>query len=819
MADRYDHETIEKKWQGQWAKKNSFAASDDVSLEKYYCLVEFPYPSGEGLHVGHTRPYTALDILARKRRMQGYNVLFPMGFDAFGLPSENYAIKTGIHPAITTKKNIETFTRQLKTLGFSFDWERAIVTTDPGYYKWTQWIFLKLYEAGLAYKATIAVNWCPSCKIGLANEEVVDGQCERCGTTVEQKMKEQWMLRITRYADRLLEGLEQVDYPERVKVSQQNWIGRSYGVGLKNKVKDLDIAFTVYDSIPQTFAAQTFTVIAPDHPLLPELVKGTEHEQPVMEFAEKIRQKKAANKFDMATEMEGIFTGRYVKNFLELGRDLPIWVASYVVSDYGTGVVNCSAHDERDWKFAKKYGIPLHPVLFPKDKKLAEQVKKLEIFYREPDGVLSEPKMFAGLRWDDAREPVIKYLVGNQFAEHAVHYRLRDWIFSRQRYWGEPIPMIQCKRCGWVPVPEKQLPVTLPAVERYEPSDSGESPLASITDWVNVSCPTCKGPATRETDTMPNWAGSNWYFLRYLDPHNTKALASPDLMAYWIPVDWYNGGMEHTTLHLLYSRFIYKFLYDIGIIPQQSGPEPYRKRTSHGLILAASGAKMSKSKGNVINPDDIVKQFGADTLRVYVMFMGPFEQAVSWDTHGVIGVRRFLDKVWNFYSGLLASGGEELAEAQHAELNAALHRTIKKVGDDIETQDYNTAISALMIFINQAVESGRLAYEQAEDFLRLLALFAPHLAEELWQRMGHKQSITRERWPRYNADIARPQTIPIVVQVNGRVRDTIQVTADSTEQRIEAMAKDQPNVSKHLEGKRIKNTIYITNRLINFVLE
>ncbi|HLC69866.1 MAG TPA: leucine--tRNA ligase, partial [Patescibacteria group bacterium] len=564
---KYNPKDIEKKWQKFWEDQGTFEVKEDSTKPKFYGLVEFPYPSGAGLHVGHPRSYTAMDIISRKKRMEGYNVLFPMGFDAFGLPTENFAIKTGRPPKEVTAENIATFTRQLKMLGFSFDWSRAVDTTDPKYYKWTQWIFLQLFKHGLAYKKAMPINWCPSCKIGLANEEVVDGKCERCGTPVERRDKEQWMLAITKYADKLLEGLNEVNYIERAKIQQQNWIGRSEGVNFKHRVKDLGVEFEVYDSIPQTFLAQTFIIIAPEHPLVGQLIKGTAYEGPVAKFVEEIKNKKLKGKFNIETDMEGIFTGRYSENYLGTGRDLPIWVASFALVEYGTGIVGCSAHDERDWAFAKKYNLPLKPVLFPKDKDLAERVRNLEIFYRAPDGILEEPKEFRGLTWEAARQPVIDYVVKNGWGEKRVNYKLRDWVFSRQRYWGEPIPLVNCPKCGWVPLAEEDLPLTLPEVEHYEPTDTGESPLAAIEDWVKTTCPNCGSNARRETDTMPNWAGSSWYFLRYCDPTNDQELCSMDKLKYWMPIDWYNGGMEHTVLHLLYSRFWNQFLFDIGVVP------------------------------------------------------------------------------------------------------------------------------------------------------------------------------------------------------------------------------------------------------------
>jgi len=817
----YNHKKIEPKWQKYWEEKKLFRADNKSSKEKFYCLVEFPYPSGDGLHVGHPRSYTALDTLARKRRMQDYNVLYPMGFDAFGLPSENYAIKTGVHPAVTTEKNIRIFTKQLKSLGFSFDWDRVISTTDPKYYKWTQWIFLKMYEKGLAYKDKIPINWCLSCKSGLANEEVVNGVCERCGGEIEKREKEQWMLRITKYADRLLDDLESVDYLDRIKVQQQNWIGRSGGVNFTNKVKDMDIEFEVYDSIPQTHMAQTFIVVAPEHPIVEKLVKGTKYEESVMKWIDKIIKKKAANKFDIEKDKDGIFTGRYVENWMDTGRDLPIWVASFALVDYGTGIVNCSVHDERDFDFAKKHNIPLHPVLFPEDKEHAKKVESIEVFYREPDGTLREPKEFAGKRWDEVREPMIDWLVKKGKATRAINYKLRDWVFSRQRYWGEPIPMVYCENCketgaskdGWVPVPEKDLPVELPKVKKYEPTDTGDSPLAAMTEWVKTKCPECGGKALRETDTMPNWAGSNWYYLRYIDPKNNKELADKDLLEYWAPVDWYNGGMEHTTLHLLYSRFVYKFLYDIGAVPKKCGSEAYKKRTSHGLILGEGGEKMSKSRGNVVNPDDVVKEFGADTFRAYEMFMGPFDQAIPWDTKGVVGVRRFLEKIWLIYSGQV-----KIVDQTNKELVSLTHRTIKKVDDDIESQDHNTAVSAMMILANKIIDLGEMDNFVAETFLKILSPFTPHICEELWQNLGHKDSITTQDWPKYNETLAKVQEIDLVVQVNGKVRDKIKVPSDITEQLAEKKARASAKVTKYLDGQTVKNVIFVPGRLINFVI-
>ncbi|MDX9893783.1 MAG: leucine--tRNA ligase, partial [Patescibacteria group bacterium] len=781
--------------------------------EKFYCLIEFPYPSGEGLHVGHPRSYTALDILARKRRMQGYNVLYPIGFDAFGLPSENYAIKTGIHPAITTEKNIKTFTQQLKSLGFSFDWERVISTTDPQYYKWTQWIFLRMYEHGLAYKTKIPINWCLSCKIGLANEEVVNGKCERCGGPVEKREKEQWMLKITKYADRLIDDLEKVDYLEKIKTQQINWIGRSEGAEIRFELEGGDDNLTVYTTRPDTLFGATFMVVSPEHPLLEKIVSSDQARE-VTEYVKQAKRKSDLERSELAKEKTGVFSGAYVVNPVN-GRKIPIWVADYVLMSYGTGAIMAvPAHDQRDYDFAKKYDLPIIEVVAGGD--ISENA------YADIDqGVLVNSGQFTGLTVSQAIIKITQWLETQGLGQAAVNYKLRDWVFSRQRYWGEPIPMVYCDNCkstgaskdGWVMVPEKDLPLQLPKVKNYEPTDDGQSPLALIEDWVNTKCPKCGGKARRETDTMPNWAGSNWYFLRYLDPRNNKALAGAEKLAYWAPVDWYNGGMEHTTLHLLYSRFVYKFLYDIGAIPQSCGSEPYLKRTSHGMILGAGGEKMSKSRGNVVNPDEVIKEFGADTFRVYEMFMGPFDQAIPWDTNGVVGVKRFLERIWSIYHG-----GVESVDQADDSLLTLIHQTIKKVGDDIETQDYNTAISAMMILTNKIIELGRFDQEVAHNFLLILSPFAPHLAEELWQEMGFKKSISLEPWPEYDQDLIKEQEISLVVQVNGKFRDTIKVEVGITQQQAEKIALASDKVANYLEGKKIKNIIFVPGRLINFVI-
>jgi leucyl-tRNA synthetase len=811
----YDPAKIEKKWQKKWEKEKIYEASGGAEKPKFYGLIEFPFPSGDGMHVGHMRSNTAMDIISRKRRMQGFNVLYPIGWDAFGLPTENYAIKTGQHPAVVTKKNSDNFRRQLKSAGFSFDWSREVNTTDPEYYRWTQWIFLQFYKHCLAYKKKMLINWCPKDKIGLANEEVIDGKCERCGTPVEKREKEQWMLAITKYADKLDRDLDTVDYQERIKTQQRNWIGKSEGVNLRFKVKDLNIYFEMYDSIPQTFMAQTFTVIAPEHPDLPKLVQGTSREKEVMEFVSQIKKKKAEGTFDHIKDMEGIFTGRFIE-YSPADRELPIWVASYALADYGSGVVNCSYHDERDYAFAKKYNIPLHPVLFPQDPQLREKVEAQEVFYREPNGILEEPIQFKGRRWDEVRKDIIDFIVEKGWGTRSVQYKLRDWVFSRQRYWGEPIPMVHCDACaaskpgsdGWIPVPEDELPVKLPNIEKYQPTDTGESPLAAVPKWVNTKCPECGGPARRETDTMPNWAGSSWYFLRYADPENAKAFASEESLKHWMPVDWYNGGMEHTTLHLLYSRFWNKFLFDIGAVPVS---EPYKKRTSHGIILAADGVKMSKSLGNVVNPDGVIETFGADTLRLYEMFMGPFDQMVSWNTDSIVGPRRFLEKVWRCrektQKGISDPG-----------LDSSLQRTIKKVASDIESMQFNTAVSTMMIFANEMDKAAAIPVDIYEMFLKILAPFAPHVVEELWNMLGHDASIHLESWPKADESKMMSGMATYAVQVNGKLRAEFEAPQDISEEQAKTLALGHDSVKKWLIGMEVKKIVFIKGKLVNIVL-
>ncbi len=957
----YDHLKIERKWQKEWEKKKVYSAQDLSKKPKFYGLIEFPYPSGDGLHVGHIRSNTAMDIIARKRRAQGFNVLYPIGWDAFGLPTENYAIKTGIAPAIVTKKNTDTFRRQLKALGFSFDWSREINTTDPKYYKWTQWIFLQLLKHDLAYKAKINVNWCPKDKTGLANEEVVDGCCERCGTPVEKREKDQWLLRITKYADRLDKDLDTVDYLEKIKIQQRNWIGKSEGMIFTAPVKDTNLKLQTFSAHFEGFRADTFVVIAPDHPFLKELIKGTQTEKKVLAFADTLVQERLKENYENK-ELKGIFTGRYIVDPVGNG-DLPIWVASFALADYGTGMVKCSAHDERDFAFAKKYNIKLKEVFEPlfidkpdlnlpfvernaisaivkhwnEDKYLGlkwkkvdwgtfitggvekgqtpEEAARAEIreetgflnlklaktlpnshskFYHAPkkenrfahffnfyfelkdgeqveiteeekekhdivwlspnevekfltpegqkrdwkilqgkekpilDGILTEPKEFAGREVKSVRKEIIEYLEKNNLAKRKTTYKLRDWVFSRQRYWGEPIPVVNCEKCGIVALSEKDLPLKLPKLNKYQPTDDGESPLARATKWVNTKCPKCKGPAKRETDTMPNWAGSSWYYLAYtmqgISNFQFPISKYKKVFKYWMPVDWYNGGMEHTTLHLLYSRFWHKFLFDIGVIPTS---EPYKKRTSHGLILAGGGVKMSKSKGNVINPDAIIKTYGADSLRLYEMFMGPFGEPIPWGEENIIGVRRFLEKVWKISEKILVkkiSSGLTLPRVlggthtvQKSSLPKLLNKTIKKVSEDIETMHFNTAISSMMILANEMERQEFVSQKEYELFLKILSPFAPHITEEIWHSLGYKTLLVLEKWPAWDENLIKDEEVKIAVQVNGKVRAEIIISMDAKEEDVKKQALADPAVLKYVAGKDVQKIIYIKNRLINIV--
>ena len=796
----YNPQQIEPKWQKCWEENNLYRAEDFSKKLKKYILIEFPYPSGAGLHVGHARSYVALDAISRKKRMEGFNVLFPIGWDAFGLPSENYAIKTGIHPSISTQKNIENYKRQLKSLGLSFDWSREINTTDPKYYKWTQWIFLKLFERGMAYQAEIPINWCPSCKIGLANEEVVSGSCERCGAQAEKKLLRQWMLKITAYADRLIGDLDKVNFPEKVKSQQINWIGKSYGTEIDFKVEKSNDLIRVFTTRADTLFGVTAIVLSPEHPLAEKMVKE-EHRETVERYIAGAKKKSDFERTKLEKEKTGVFTGSYCINPAN-SEKVPVWVGDYVVASYGGGAVMVvPAHDKRDYDFAKKYDLEIREVVSGGDVS-----KDAFVDY----GILINSGEFNGLTSQKAIKKINKWLKGNDLGREIVQYKLRDWVFSRQHYWGEPIPIIHCEKCGQVPVPEKDLPIELPYIEKYQPTGTGESPLSVISDWVNVKCPKCQGPARRETDTMPNWAGSNWYFMRYCDPDNDKDLANKKKLEYWLPVDWYNGGFEHTTLHLLYSRFIYKFLFDVGVAPT---PEPYQRRTSHGIVLAEDGRKMSKSFGNVINPDDIVKEFGADTLRLYEMFMGPFGQTIAWSADGVKGVYRFLQKVWKL---VLES---DSAQKSSPKIISALHKLNKKIDEDLESTKFNTIIAAFMEFINFCREHRKeLGKDVIEKALILLSPFVPHITEELWQILGHKDSISREKWPEYDSELIKDETVDLIIQINGKMRDKIEIISDISEEEAKVVALSQEKIKNWVLDKEIKKVIFVPGKLINIVI-
>ena len=797
---KYDFKSIESKWQKRWQDEKSFKALDDYSMPKYYALVEFPYPSGAGIHVGHPRSYTALDIVARKRRMQGYNVLYPMGWDAFGLPTENFAIKNHIHPAIVTKNNVARFKSQLQSLGLSFDWDREINTTDPGYFKWTQWIFLKLFEHGLAYKTTMPVNWCTSCKCVLANEEVVNGVCERCGSEVIRKEKSQWMLAITKYAERLIDDLDLVDYIDRVKIQQKNWIGRSTGAEVEFDTTKGD-KLLIYTTRPDTLFGATYMVMSPEHPYIEKWKNDLENYDEAVAYREA-----SAHKSDFErTEMQKDKTGVMLKGVRAInpvnGREIPIFVSDYVLMSYGTGAIMAvPGHDTRDWEFAKKFGCPIIEVVKGGD------VEK-EAFVDCDTGVMVNSGFLDGMSVEQAKEAIIKWLSDNGKGHSKVNYKLRDWVFSRQRYWGEPIPLVYCEKCGWVPVPEDQLPLKLPEVDSYEPTDNGDSPLAKCEDWINTTCPHCGGPARRETDTMPQWAGSSWYFLRYMDPHNDKALASPEALKYWGMVDWYNGGMEHTTLHLLYSRFWHKFLYDIGVVPN---PEPYAKRTSHGMILGSNNEKMSKSRGNVVNPDEIVETYGADTMRLYEMFIGDFEKAAPWKTDSIKGCRRFIERVCAMADNV--APGDEYSKKNEG----AMHRTIKKVSEDIENLKFNTAIAALMSLLNIFSENG-VNKAEVMTFLVLLNPFAPHITEELAESFGVKDTLVRYPWPKYDESKTVEESVNIAVQVNGKLKGVVVLPLDCDEEQAKKAALDDEKVKSAIEGKNIAKIIVVKNKIINIV--
>ena len=799
MAVPYNHRAIEQKWQKIWDDEKAFAATNDYTKPKYYALVEFPYPSGQGLHVGHPRPYTALDIVARKRRMQGYNVLYPMGWDAFGLPTENYAIKNKIHPKIVTANNVKRFKEQLHSLGYSFDWDREINTTDPEYYKWTQWIFLKLFKAGLAYKSEMPINWCTSCKVGLANEEVVNGVCERCGAPVVRKVKSQWMLKITEYADKLLEGLDHVDYIERVKVSQKNWIGKSQGAEVDFAISGKDDYLTVYTTRPDTLFGATYMVVSPEHPMIEKYQADIQNIDAIHAYQEQAARKSDFERSELAKDKTGVvIEGLKAVNPVN-GKEIPIWVSDYVLMSYGTGAIMAvPAHDTRDWEFAKKFDLPIIEVVAG-----GENVQE-EAFTDVATGKLVNSDFLNGLEVADAKKKIIEFLEEKKIGRGKTNFKLRDWVFSRQRYWGEPIPIVHCDKCGYVPLPESELPLELPDVDSYMPTDNGESPLAAMKDWVNTTCPCCGGPAQRETDTMPQWAGSSWYFLRYTDPKNTEALASPEALKYWLPVDWYNGGMEHTTLHLLYSRFWHRFLYDQGVVPTS---EPYQKRTSHGMILGENGEKMSKSRGNVVNPDDIVMEYGADTLRTYEMFIGAFDLSASWSENGVKGCRRFLERVWKLQD-VLTEG-----DTYRSNYETKMHQTIKKVSGDFENLKYNTAIAALMALLNDFAKDG-INKAEYKTFLTLLNPVAPHITEEIWQACGFEGHLYQQEWPEYEEAKTVENTIEIPVQINGKTKAVVKLPLDVEKETAIAAGKEA--IADKLTGTIVKE-IYVPKKIINIV--
>ena len=806
LEERYNFHTIEEKWQKIWDEEKAYKVEIDKNKQKFYALVEFPYPSGAGLHVGHPRSYTALDVIARKKKMQGFNVLYPMGFDAFGLPAENYAIKTGVHPAVSTEANIKNFTRQMKSIGFSFDWDRCINTSDPSYYKWTQWMFIKLFEKGLAYKDKMAINWCPSCKVGLANEEVVNGCCERCGAQVIRRDKEQWMVAITKYADRLIDDLKDLDFIDRVKSQQINWIGRSEGAELdfglvdENGSSMEDKKLTVFTTRPDTAFGVTYMVLAPEHPYVAELMCRFENQDEVKAYVAK-----TATKSDLQRSMDDSKTGVELKGIKAKnpynGKLIPVFISDYVLMGYGTGAIMAvPAHDQRDYDFAKAFNLPIIQVLAGGD--ISKQAF-------EEDGEHINSSFLDGMNKEDGMKAAIDYAVKQGFGRSKVNYKLRDWVFSRQRYWGEPIPMVYCEHCGWQPIPESELPLTLPPVPDYHPNDEGESPLSKADEsWLYTKCPKCGAKARRETDTMPNWAGSSWYFLRYCDPHNDKEFASKEALDYWMNVDWYNGGMEHTTLHLLYSRFWHKFLYDLGLVPTK---EPYKRRTSHGMILAENGEKMSKSRGNVINPDDIIASYGADTFRLYEMFIGPFDQVAMWSDESLMGVYRFVCKVYS----LFAKVDEALAPS--ADDLRAMHKCILEVTERIDQMKFNTAVSSLMTYVNYLSSKDKIAKELYASLIKLLSPFTPHLAEEMWARLGNVTLVVHETWPEGDEKLAEDAEVTYAVQICGKMRGTIQMPKDAAKEDVEAKALTLDNVKKQLEGKEIKKVIVVPNRLINLV--
>ena len=800
MAQVYNHREVEQKWQRIWDDEKAFKVENDYSKPKYYALVEFPYPSGQGLHVGHPRPYTALDIVARKRRMQGYNVLYPMGWDAFGLPTENYAIQNHIHPKIVTQNNVVRFKNQLHALGYSFDWDREINTTDPAYYKWTQWIFLKLFKAGLAYKSEMPINWCTSCKVGLANEEVVNGVCERCGSEVIRKVKSQWMLKITEYADKLIEGLDTVDYIEKVKVSQKNWIGRSAGAEVDFSIKGKEDKLRVYTTRCDTLFGATYMVLSPEHPIIDKYKDELKNWDEICAYREQAARKSDFERAELAKDKTGVkIEGLTAVNPVN-EKEIPIYISDYVLMGYGTGAIMAvPAHDERDWEFAKKFDLPIIEVVSG-----GRNVQE-EVYTDVATGIVCNSGFLDGLSVEAAKKRMIQYLEEKGIGSAKTNFKLRDWVFSRQRYWGEPIPIVYCEKCGYVPIDESELPLELPEVESYMPTDNGESPLAVMTDWVNIKCPCCGGPAKRETDTMPQWAGSSWYFLRYTDPENPDALASKEALDYWMPVDWYNGGMEHTTLHLLYSRFWHRFLYDQKAVPC---PEPYLKRTSHGMILGSNGEKMSKSRGNVVNPDDIVREYGADTLRTYEMFIGAFDLSAAWSDEGVKGCRRFLERVWKLKYIMT----EE--ESYSADLETKMHQTIKKVSNDFENLKYNTAIAAMMALINEFYKRSSVTKGEFKTLLTLLNPVAPHITEELWQAVGFEGRIYQTTWPVYEEAKTIEDTVEIAVQINGKTRAVLEIGKDDPKDEVIAKAKE--TVAEKLTGTVVKE-IYVPGRIVNIV--
>ncbi len=797
----YNPNAIEKKWQKKWDEEKTFKSEIDKSKKKFYPLVEFPYPSGQGLHVGHPRPYTALDVVARKRRLEGENVMYPMGWDAFGLPTENYAIKNKIHPAKVTEDNIAHFKEQMKSIGFSFDWDREVNTTDPDYYKWSQWIFIQMFKHGLAYKNEMSVNWCPSCQVGLANEEVVDGKCERCGTEVVHKMKNQWMLKITEYADRLIDDLEEVDFEERIKASQINWIGRSHGCDVDFKIKDLDEKLTVYTTRPDTIFGVSYMVVSPEHPILEKYKERIKNFAEIEAYQEEAKKKSDFERSELNKDKTGVMIdGISAINPLN-DKEIPIWVSDYVLMTYGTGAIMAvPAHDSRDFEFAKKFDMPIIPVY-----ETGEELPTTDI--NKGEAINSD--FLNGLSANDAKKKAIEYVEENGLGKAKTNFKLRDWVFSRQRYWGEPIPMIYCEEHGWVPVPEEELPVKLPDVPSYEPTATGESPLSEIEEFVNTTCPICGKPAKRETDTMPQWAGSSWYYLRYMDPNNKEAIASKEALDYYSPVDWYNGGMEHTTLHLLYSRFWHKFLYDIGVVPTK---EPYKKRTSHGMILGSDHQKMSKSRGNVINPDDIVRDYGADTLRCYEMFMGDFSSMAIWSDEGVRGCRKYLERVFNLTD--LVEEGEEYSK----DLEVVINQTIKKVSEDYENLKFNTAIAQLMTLLNEMKSLGKITKKDFRTYITLLNPVAPHMTEELWEMMAYEGELNQTSWPSYDEDKLSFDSFEMPVQINGKVRGKVIMDKDASKEDAIKSAQEDNNIKSYIEGKEIRKIIYVPGKILNIVV-